>query len=68
MEREQHFYICPVCFQVCETKQECHEHTMLECDPGEAGDERRRPVRDRFGNLASRAPRWFLEAIGWIKS
>jgi hypothetical protein len=35
---------------------------MLECKPGTSGDNRRKPLRDRFGNLASRAPRWFLEA------
>jgi hypothetical protein len=67
MEHEEHFYICPVCFQVCDTKRECHEHMMVECNPGQEGDVRRKPVQDRFGNLASRAPRWFLEAVGWIK-
>jgi hypothetical protein len=42
---------------------------MLECKPGQPGADRRRPLRDRFGNIVSRAPRWFLEAIkiipGW---
>lgn len=66
MEAEDNFYICPICFQVCESEIECHAHRMVECDPGEAGDERRRPIRDRFGNYVSRAPRWFLEAV-WIK-
>jgi hypothetical protein len=68
MENESVFYICPVCFQVCDTEQECHAHRMVECDAGEFGDERRKPVSDRFGNLVSRAPRWFLEAVGWIRA
>lgn len=67
MEREQQFYICPTCFRVCETKVVCHEHLMVECDPGQPGDERRKPVADRFGHLVSRAPRWYLEALGWLR-
>jgi hypothetical protein len=63
MNGEQEFYICPVCFRVCETKSECHQHLMLRCDAGQPGDERRKPVRDRFGQLVSRAPRWYLEAV-----
>jgi hypothetical protein len=39
---------------------------MVECEAGIPGDERRRPVADRFGNYVSRAPRWFMEAVGWI--
>jgi hypothetical protein len=60
------FYICLTCFRVCETEQECHEHLMVPCDPGELGVERRKPVSNRYGQYASRAPRWFLEALGWI--
>jgi hypothetical protein len=60
------FYICPTCFRVCETEQECHEHQMVACKPGELGDKRRRPVNNRFGQYASRAPRWFLEALGLV--
>jgi hypothetical protein len=48
---------------VCETEAECHEHLMVLCETGHPGDERRKPVSDRFGNLVSRAPRWYLEAI-----
>jgi hypothetical protein len=40
---------------------------MVECDAGEPGGERSKPVHDRYGNLVSRAPRWYLEAVGWIK-
>jgi len=41
---------------------------MLVCKPGEPGSERRKPLVDRSGNLLSRAPRWFLEATGWINA
>lgn len=63
MDEKNIFYICPVCFQVCDSLQECHAHKMLECSGGEPGDPRRLPIRDRFGNLVSRAPRWYLEAV-----
>jgi hypothetical protein len=36
------------------------------CIPGDLGDERRKPVNNRYGQYVSRAPRWFLEALGWI--
>jgi hypothetical protein len=63
------FYICPKCFRVCETEEQCHEHKlMLECDTGDLDNERRKPVRDQFGHYVSRAPRWYLEAVGWIPS
>jgi hypothetical protein len=63
MANEQVFYICPICFRVCETESECHEHRMVLCETGHPGDERRKPVPDQFGNLVSRAPRWYLEAV-----
>lgn len=66
MVSEKVFYICPVCFQVCDSEKECHAHRMIECEVGELGDERRKPVLDRFGNYVSRAPRWYLEAVGRV--
>ena len=66
MDKEQSFYICPVCFQVCDSEKECHAHRMVACEVGELGDERRKPVSDRFGNYVSRAPRWYLEAVGRV--
>jgi hypothetical protein len=66
-ESEQTIFICPTCFRVCETESECHAHRMVECDPGQPGDERRKPVTDQFGQYVSRAPRWYLEAMGWTK-
>ena len=67
------FYICPTFFRIGEPEQACHEHQattkhqMIACDPGELGDELRKPVSNRFGQYVSRAPRWFLEAIGWME-
>lgn len=66
MDAETDFYICPTCFQVCETEKECHQHIMIACHPGEVGGERRKPVLNKQGIMVSRAPRWYLEAIGWL--
>jgi hypothetical protein len=67
MADERQFHICLVCFRVCEVEEECHHERRLECDAGEPGSERRKPVADEHGRLYSRAPRWFLEALGVIK-
>jgi hypothetical protein len=61
------FYICPVCFEICETRRDCHGHAMVHCDTVAPDDERRKPLFDAGGRLVSRAPRWFLEAVGWIQ-
>ena len=66
MSEGKFLYICPECFQVCDTEQECHSHQMIECYTGSQGDPIRRPLTDSKGNLVSRAPRWYLEARGWI--
>jgi hypothetical protein len=68
MDADNAFFICPFCFQVCESERECHAHRMVECKPGKPGDERRKPIYDRDGNLVTRAPRWYLEAVGWVNS
>ena len=68
MEKGQDFYICPICFRVCETESECHEHIMVKCETGHPGDQRRKPVSDRFGKLVSRAPRWYLEAVNKLRN
>lgn len=69
---ERAFYICPICFQVCESRKACdlhiHSHRMVPCNPGKPGDERRKPIVDNYGNFVSRAPRWYLEAVGLIKA
>jgi hypothetical protein len=60
--------ICLYCFQVCEDPDGCHASPVLECKPGQPGSLRRKPVMDRSGRILSRAPRWFLEATGWINA
>jgi hypothetical protein len=68
MSSSQNFYICPICFRVSEIQDATHEHRMVQCQVGRPGDERRKPVSDRFGHMVSRAPRWYLEAVGWIEA
>jgi hypothetical protein len=66
------FFICPICFLVFETEQERLEHRLatghpvFACKPGKQGDERRKPVNNSYGQYVSRAPRWYLEALGWL--
>lgn len=60
------FYICPVCFNACKDPEECHEHQMMCCDPGMPDDERRKPMMDASGRVQTRAPLWYLRAVGWI--
>ena len=67
MDTNRIFFICPVCFQTCETEPECHAHKMIECNVDELDDNMRKPIRDNFGNMVSRAPRWYMEAVGWIQ-
>jgi len=62
------FYICPVCFNACEDPQECHEHQMIGCEPGSPDHARRKPVIDISGRVRTRAPLWYLEAMGWTRS
>ena len=57
------FYLCPHCFNHSETPGECHGQAMLRCDPGEPGSNRRKPPHAANGQLLSRAPVWFLEAM-----
>ena len=68
MANDSIFYLCPICFAVCESKIACrsHHHRMIWCDPIRLSDEQRKPLVDADGRLASHAPRWFLEAIGAI--
>jgi hypothetical protein len=60
------FFICPVCFAACESGRDCHDHAMVCCQVMAPDDARRRPIQDASGRLLSRAPRWFLEAVGWL--
>ncbi len=62
------FYICPYCFSICDKDIHCHDHPMVHCIPGRWGVPARKPVSDPCGNLRSSAPRWYLEAVGWIQA
>jgi hypothetical protein len=63
MTQDQVIFICPTCFRVCESETECHAHLMMLCETGQPGDDKRKPVMDRFGRYASRAPLWYLQAL-----
>jgi hypothetical protein len=58
------FYLCPTCFEARLTDDGQHTHRMARCEAGPLGDERRRPIVDATGRLSTRAPRWFVEAMG----
>jgi hypothetical protein len=60
------FYLCSLCFEVFDHDGEHHGHRLIFCDAGEPGDERRKPIINGNGRLQSTAPRWFLEAVGWL--
>jgi hypothetical protein len=63
-------YICLSCFEVFREAPPVHPHKdsmLIQCDPGEPGDERRKPVTDPDGVLLTQAPRWYLEATGGIQ-
>ncbi len=60
------FYLCPICFQADDSPRNCHDHPMIRCDAGGPNDERRKPLTDEQGHVKSHAPRWFLEAVGWM--
>lgn len=60
----QAFYICPTCFEASETEKMCHGQLMIHCTPDRLSGEKCKPVVGSDGRPLSRAPRWFLEAVG----
>ncbi len=54
-------YVCPECHIISPTAMQHHDEAMIECDAGEPGDERSKPVFDAHGRLVTRAPRWWVE-------
>jgi hypothetical protein len=40
-----------------------HDHVMIYCQRLPLGDDQLKPIRDIEGDLKTRAPRWFLEAV-----
>ena len=63
MREEIDFYICPICFLVSDTAGYHHGRRMVYCQELPLGDEQLKPIVDGKGDLKSRAPRWFLEAV-----
>lgn len=55
------FYMCEHCFQVHAESRICCGHRMAQCDAGEPGSDRSRPLYTAEGELRSHAPRWWLE-------
>jgi hypothetical protein len=39
---------------------------MVSCCAGEPGSYLRKPMTDENGQMVSRAPVWYMEAMGWI--
>ena len=66
MDNRAVLYVCPVCFDVTSTPPDRlgHDVKLVVCHPGEPGDERRKPPVDEHGHVMTRAPRWYLEALG----
>ena len=63
MMKECDFYICPICFAVSENPGTHHNREMIFCEHLPIGHDRLKPVVDLEGDLKTRAPRWFLEAV-----
>lgn len=63
MAVDREFYICPVCFDINKTAGSHHGRPMIHCEDVPSGDEMLRPECFEDGNLKSRAPRWFLQAV-----
>ncbi len=63
MRNDCEFYICPVCFATSVAPGSHHNHEMIYCQQLPLGDEQLKPIQDIQGEIKTRAPRWFLEAI-----
>ncbi len=55
-------YICGTCHRVGQQPLTCHPRASVKCDAGAPGDERSMPLFDPHGHLATRAPKWWVEA------
>jgi hypothetical protein len=63
-KQRRRFYICPTCFDVSEQMIECHGHLMVSCNTENPED--CKPLMDRNGELKTRAPRWFINAVARV--
>ncbi len=66
-KQEVLFYICPDSFEIYEEPGKNHHgNPFVPCFAATV-DADLRPVTDEQGNLKSRAPRWYLKAVGLIE-
>ena len=65
-EEKKIYYICPKCLDMTQAPPDHkgHEGRLIAVSPGPWDDERRKPPLDAHGHVMTRAPRWYLEAIG----
>ena len=61
MATNRQVYICRVCHLVGRRELTCHPGKSVQCDAGEPGDERSKPLFDVKGNLVTRAPKWWVD-------
>ncbi len=61
-------YVCRVCHLVGKRPLTCHPGKSVQCDAGEPGDERSKPLFDGEGHLVTRAPKWWVDACFQGKS
>ncbi len=55
-------YICRICHRVGQNPLNCHPGNSIQCDVGDPGDERSKPLFDEHGHLVTRAPKWWVDA------
>jgi len=65
-KEKRRFYICPTCFDVSEHLLECHGHLMVLCNAENPED--CKPLMDSSGELKTRAPRWFINAVARLSA
>jgi hypothetical protein len=63
------FYMCPNCMEPAEEPTPCPKcgGNRVPCRPGESDDPCRKPFMAPTGEIRSRAPVWWLQAIGRLK-
>lgn len=60
------FYMCPKCMEPAEEPTPCPNcgGERIPCRPGDPDDPCRKPMMSSSGEIRSRAPVWWLRAIG----
>jgi len=60
------FYMCPKCFEAADDPTPCPRcgGKRAMCQPGAADNPIRKPLMSATGELKSRAPVWWLQAVG----